>query len=526
MKPLAALAISATMLFAQNDRASVHSVTAIRNWSLADSTRIAVEVSGDFNFRTDRLHNPERVYFDILNARPRLDAKRAWSKDINDKLVQRVRVAETNPGTTRIVLDVAAAVEVSTSQLSNPNRLIIELRAGSGPAIPTAPAPGLPAVKPPPAIRAEIAQPVAPVGKPAVEVEPPLPQPKPETPVVKAEAEPLPVRLRTAPPKAVPAAKPKSTPPVVAAEAPPAKSKSTLAVMPAETPSAEPTVASAESRGATERAALRAEPPVPAASAPPAPMPGEFSKAARRTSSGGNSLTRALGLKVGRIVIDAGHGGHDQGTQGPHGLVEKELVLDVAQRVGKLIEERLNAEVIYTRSDDTFIPLEGRTAIANQRKADLFLSIHANSSPFPRIAGMETFYLNFTDSKDALDVAARENASSQKSIFELQDIIQKITMHEKLDESREFASRLQGALFSFSSRNIPGQKNRGVKKAPFVVLIGANMPSVLAEIGFLSNPREETLLKKSDYRQKLAESLFRGVSKYAESLSHFQLAAN
>ena len=280
---------------------------------------------------------------------------------------------------------------------------------------------------------------------------------------------------------------------------------------------------------------LKVEPPVPAApvpstlsasSAPSAPSPGEFSKGARRTSTGGSSLTRALGLKVGRIVIDAGHGGHDQGTQGPHGLVEKELVLDVAQRVGKLIEERMNAEVIYTRSDDTFVPLEGRTAIANQKKADLFLSIHANSSPIPRIAGMETFYLNFTDSRDALDVAARENASSQKSIFELQDIIQKITLHEKLDESREFASRIQTALFGFSSRYIPGQKNRGVKKAPFVVLIGASMPSVLAEIGFLSNPREESLLKKSDYRQKLAESLYRGVAKYAESLSHFQMAAN
>ena len=139
---------------------------------------------------------------------------------------------------------------------------------------------------------------------------------------------------------------------------------------------------------------------------------------------------------------------------------------------------------------------------------------------------METFYLNFTDSKDALDVASRENASSQKSIFELQDIIQKITLHEKLDESREFAGRIQARCFRSPSRNIPGQKNRGVKKAPFVVLIGASMPSVLAEIGFLSNPREESLLKKSDYRQKLAESLYRGISKYAESLSHFQMAAN
>jgi N-acetylmuramoyl-L-alanine amidase len=497
MKPFAALAISVTMLLAQNDRASLQSVTAIRNWSLYDVTRIAIEVSGDFQFRTDRLHNPERVYFDILNARPRIDARRVWSNQINDKLVQRVRVAETNPGTTRVVVDLTGPVEISTSQLSSPHRLIIEMRAGHGPAIPSAPIPSAPLPaeplqKPPAPIRAEISKPVTPVNHPSE----PVVQPRPDTLAAKTEPEPLPVRARTEPPL-----KPKSaTPP-------------------------EPSKLSAEARSASPPP-VGSDPPVPVASAPPAPLPGEFSRAARRTSTGGSSLTRALGLKVGRIVIDAGHGGHDQGTQGPHGLVEKELVLDVAQRVGKLVEERMNAEVIYTRSDDTFVPLEGRTAIANQKKADLFLSIHANSSPYPRIAGMETFYLNFTDSKDALDVAARENASSQKSIFELQDIIQKITLHEKLDESREFAGRLQASLYALSARNIPGQKNRGIKKAPFVVLIGASMPSVLAEIGFLSNPREESLLKKSDYRQKLAESLYRGISKYAEGLSHFQLAAN
>jgi N-acetylmuramoyl-L-alanine amidase len=537
MKTLAALAISATMLFAQNERAAVQSVTAIRSWSLTEVTRIAVEVSGEFHTRSDRLHNPERVYFDIVGARPRLDAKRTWSKEIGDKLVQRVRVAETIPGTTRIVLDLAGPVEVTTSQLSNPNRLIVELRAGTGPPIPTEPMP--PAVKPPPVISAEIYKPnpsrpegypvgaqvgaatgyplgrerSAPSGKPAVEADSPRVNSRTETPARKADADQPPVN-------------PRSALPVIAKSAPSAKSAPLAKPAAADSLSTHPFDVPPQPRATGQQISLKAEPPVPTASAPPAPMPGEFSKAARRTSSGGNSLTRALGLKVGRIVIDAGHGGHDQGTQSPHGLIEKDLVLDVAQRVGKLIEERMNAEVIYTRSDDTFIPLEGRTAIANQRKADLFLSIHANSSPMPRIAGMETFYLNFTDSKDALDVAARENASSQKSIFELQDIIQKITLHEKLDESREFAGRLQAALFSFSSRNLPGQKNRGVKKAPFVVLIGANMPSVLAEIGFLSNSREESLLKKPDYRQKLAESLYRGISKYAEGLSHFQLAAN
>jgi N-acetylmuramoyl-L-alanine amidase len=269
----------------------------------------------------------------------------------------------------------------------------------------------------------------------------------------------------------------------------------------------------------------KVELPAPAVAFPAPPAsPAESPRAAKHTSTGSNSLTRALGLKVGRIAIDAGHGGHDQGTEGPKGLLEKDLVLDVATRLGKLIEDRMGAEVIYTRSDDTFIPLEERTQLANEKKADLFLSIHANSSPYPRIAGIETFYLNFSDSKEALDVAARENASSQKPIFELQDIIQKITKHDKAEESKEFAGRVQAALYAFSARNVPGERNRGVKKAPFVVLIGANMPSVLAEIGFLSNPREEALLKKPDYRQKLAEALYRGVTRYAEGLSHFQVA--
>lgn len=539
------------MLYAQEERAPLHAVTAVRSWSLADVTRIAVEVSGDFKFRTDRLHNPERVYFDVLNALPRIDGKRIFSKDINDKLVQRVRLAETHPGTTRVVLDLVGPVEISTSQLSNPNRLIIELRPGelrpgTGPAIPTEAEPALPTVKPPVPIKAEIrAEPKAEIR--AAPKAPLKPETKPEIKTeIRAEAKaetPRPVAPAARPVQEPEASAAKTSQDGLAAKAEPgqnAKSRSAPAVpsktastpkskTPSEPLSAELAAASAASATAAipeTQSEVKAEVTTIAASAPLSPLPGEFGRAAKRTSTGGNSLTRALGLKVGRIVIDAGHGGHDQGTQSPHGLLEKELVLDVALRVGKLIEERMNAEVIYTRSDDTFVPLEGRTAIANQKKADLFLSIHANSSPIPRISGMETFYLNFSDSKDALDVAARENASSQKSIFELQDIIHKITLHEKLDESREFAGRIQTALFTFSSRNIAGQKNRGVKKAPFVVLIGANMPSVLAEIGFLSNPREEVLLKKPDYRQKLAESLYRGVSKYADSLSHFQTAAN
>jgi N-acetylmuramoyl-L-alanine amidase len=184
----------------------------------------------------------------------------------------------------------------------------------------------------------------------------------------------------------------------------------------------------------------------------------------------------------------------------------------------------MGSEVIFTRTDDTFIPLERRTEIANEAKADLFLSIHANSSPVPRIAGVETYYRSFTNAKDALEVAARENASSQKSIAELEDVIHTMMLGEKVEESKDFAARVQSSLQAFSARTFPGIRDRGVKKAPFVVLNGAKAPSVLVEIGFLSNSREEALLRRNDYKQKLAEALFRGLSKYAESLSHFQVA--
>ena len=481
MKLLAAVAITATILVAQSSRTQLHSVTAVRHWSMPETTRIAIEVTGDFQYRTERLHNPERVYYDILDSRPRFDGKRLYKETLQDKLVTGIRVAETVPGVTRVVLDLTGPVEATTSQLTIPNRLMIELRPGVAPAIPTSTAavsvPPMPAAIPP------VTAPVAPAEVPAKVV-------------------PTPVETATS---AGPKTTAKGTP-VEGAGAP-----------------AEP----GRDQGVARRPGGLPHTVGPVETATTTPVtPAETSKAARHTASGETSLVRALGLKIGRVVIDAGHGGHDQGTSGPKGLLEKDVVLDVALRVGKLIEDRMGADVIYTRSDDTFVPLEGRTALANDKKADLFLSIHANSSSIARIAGVETYYLNLPDAhdKDSADVAARENASSQKSVFELQDLVKKITLNDKVEESREFAGRVQTSLYSFSARNVPNSKNRGVKKAPFVVLIGAHMPSILAEIGFLTNPREEALLRKPDYRQKLAEALFRGVQRYAEGLSHFQVA--
>jgi N-acetylmuramoyl-L-alanine amidase len=237
------------------------------------------------------------------------------------------------------------------------------------------------------------------------------------------------------------------------------------------------------------------------------------------TADGETSLVRALGLKIGRIVIDAGHGGHDSGTLGVDGIEEKDVVLDVALRLGKLLHDRLGAEIIYTRSDDTFVPLETRTAIANKAQADLFLSIHANSSSDATARGVETYYLNFTSDPSALETAARENAVSDQSIHQLSDLVKKITLKDKIAESREFASDVEQSLYGGLQRGNAGLKDRGVKKAPFVVLIGANMPSILAEISFVTNAKDAGQLREPDYRERVAESLYKGVAKYEGGLS-------
>jgi len=267
--------------------------------------------------------------------------------------------------------------------------------------------------------------------------------------------------------------------------------------------------------------AISAASVTPAATATPktadTPKPAEAKviTAAKATNDGTRSLVRSLGLKLSRVVIDAGHGGHDTGSIGPTGFAEKELVLDVATRLKQLVETELGAEVVMTRAEDTFVPLETRTAIANEQQADLFISIHANSSRVRSVRGVETYFLNFTSSREALETASRENAASERSIHELQDLVKKIMLRDKVDESRELAQHIQHAMVSRKGAGT----DRGVKQAPFIVLIGADMPSILAEVSFNSNPQEERQIKTPAYRQAIAEALFDGVRSYAESLS-------
>jgi N-acetylmuramoyl-L-alanine amidase len=271
---------------------------------------------------------------------------------------------------------------------------------------------------------------------------------------------------------------------------------------------------------------LAAPPPVPASSpaalvAPPVntgPLPSLPAPAVPLANSdGAYSLARQLGLGVSRIVLDPGHGGHDPGVRG-NGLSEAELVLDVSLRLQKLLEKTPGIDVVMTRHSDVFIPLEHRTAIANRERADLFLSIHANASRNTKASGVETYFLNFAANPEAEAVAARENSSSGQTMHRLPDIVRAITLNNKIDESRDFAETVQKTMVrSLSARN-GALQDRGVKQAPFVVLIGAGMPSVLAEISFVSNKQEGQLLKTGAYRQQIAEALFDAVMRYQRSL--------
>ncbi len=261
--------------------------------------------------------------------------------------------------------------------------------------------------------------------------------------------------------------------------------------------------------------------PLPSA-APPAPVSAAAPVATSPSTpaanvAGGFSIARQLGLSVSRIVIDPGHGGHDPGTMAK-GLNEAALTLDVALRLEKLLQKDPGVEVVLTRRTDVYVPLEERTAIANRANADLFLSIHANSSRNEDARGVETYFLSFASSPEAEAVAARENTASEREMHQLPDIIKAIALNNKLDESRDLANMVQNQLVTTLKKSNKDVRSRGVKKAPFVVLIGAAMPSVLAEISFLTNKQELQLLKTAGYKDRIAQSLYNAVVQYRRSL--------
>ncbi len=542
-------------------RSGLPRVTGVRHWSTPDYTRVAIDVEQEVKFGSQRISHPDRIFFDLRDTKL---ASTLVGKtfDVDDGFLKKIRVAEFQPGRTRIVLEVDNLASYDAFLLPDPYRLIIDVH-GKG-------------------VKGKEKRMTADAARTAVHSAPEMDaassdseddsstvESRPLPPGRTGEA-PVPTQARTdsgkqglveidLPPEDASA---ESTPrnsgkaargggvtkttvevkdsthggttrripkTIVAADEDSdsgdnanAKDAAPATVASRQQASSSPSTSrrkksrSAASASAVETSDLHSDASLEAH---------ETSREARPTAAGDRSLTRVLGLKIGKIVIDAGHGGHDTGTIGPNGLLEKDVVLDVAKRLGRLLESRLGAEVIYTRQDDTFIPLETRTAIANRERADLFISIHANSSRDADARGVETYYLNFTSSPEVLEVAARENAVSEKSIYELQDLVKKIALKEKIEESREFAGDVQESLYGGLALNNAGIRNRGIKKAPFIVLIGANMPSILAEISFVSNPTDERKLETSEHRQRIAESLYRGVSKYVNGLSGVKVAS-
>jgi N-acetylmuramoyl-L-alanine amidase len=436
----------------------------IKTWNADDATRIVVTLEDTVSFSSARITSPDRIYFDIHKAKltPPLSKK---TLDVKAGLLKSVRIGQNKDGVVRLVLDVDGARDANAYLLANPYRLVIEVKSNS---VTTAKQ--------------------TPDAAPAASSQAPSSAPANTSPVTMA-----------------------STAEMEKPDAKLAASSEASNVSAADSKTA--SIGANSTKAATK-------PPAKTSAAPSKTAALVTPTESKPTRDGNRSLTRALGLKINRIVIDAGHGGHDTGTIGPHGLMEKDLCLDVALKLGKEIEEKLpGADVIYTRKDDTFIPLEQRTAIANDAKADLFISVHANSSHDQAARGIETYYLNFATSEESMEVASRENALSQESLHDLQDIIKKIARNEKVEESKELANDIQDSLTHRLQLVNQNERNRGVKKAPFVVLIGANMPSVLSEISFISNPSDEKLLRKTDQRQRVADGLYRGIASYLESLN-------
>ncbi len=474
---------------------------------LPDATRVTIDLEDTVQYSSARIKNPDRIFFDIHDARLPAEVAKANVK-VEGNLLTAVRAAQNHAGIVRVVLDVNGVKEYNASLQDNPPALIIDLFAKTG------------------AAKA--------ANKGAKPVNPPVVDAKGEAELADVlPAGPANVTGKNKDKEIAPTNAAKG---VDAADVPADATAGTKASAPSSTKKAGSDSGTAKDSAKSTTSASNSTEGAGTSNLPPSLVRNDSSSkkskkgakpdliqpstSAQPLRDGNSTLTRALGLKIGRIVIDAGHGGHDTGTIGPTGLMEKDLCLDVALRLGKIIQQRLpGADVVYTRSDDTFIPLEERTHIANEAKADLFISIHANSSHDHGARGIETYYLNLKGSPDAMEVASRENATASESIHDLDDIVKRIARSEKIDESREFASDIQDSLSKRIQKQYKPVKDRGVRKAPFVVLIGADMPSILTEISFLSNPSDEQLLKKPEHRQRVAEGLYQGVASYLQSLN-------
>jgi N-acetylmuramoyl-L-alanine amidase len=467
-------------------RDSVALIQDVRYWRHPEYLRIVVQLDDFVLFKYDALASPPRLYFDLFSAKLTGDLAKGVSIAVpEDPVVSAIRFGQNRESKARLVLDLSENIVFDVSWLSSPPRMVLEIRPMNG-----APAPVKPEAE-------QIAKAEQRTGQRTFED-------------ALADAKRLQeavVRDRPTSTGFLPSAQAASLPPRV-----PARTETQPSDLAVGSAAPAPTLA-------------KVSPPAEAVLRPRDPEPENLAapKPADSPSAGSQGLIRALGLKIGRVVIDAGHGGHDTGMIGPSGLREKDVVLDIALELGRLVEEKLGAEVVYTRTDDTYVKPAARTGMANDAKADLFISVHANASSVRSVRGIETYYLNLTTDPWAMKVASRENADSDRSVHELRDLLGKIAQQDRIAESREFATRMQTAVFSGLTKGTSGLRNRGVRQAPLIVLIGAQMPAILAEVGFLSNPTDEKLFQDKTYRRQVAQHLYDGIADYMGTLSNNQL---
>ncbi|HEY7163570.1 MAG TPA: N-acetylmuramoyl-L-alanine amidase [Candidatus Binatia bacterium] len=427
-------------------------VFSVRFMAWENFSRVMLELSQEARYEVHRLQAdpskglPPRIYIDVFGANLATGSKEPIKVD--DGIVRQIRLGQYTQDTVRAVLDVASNKDYTVSQLTDPYRIILDVRGDKPAQVLASVDRAAPAAAP--------AKPEAPPAKPEpMVVKPDIPVARPEPPSVKPEVASAPKPQPVAPKPEV----------------------------------------------LNERAAS-----VEIAKPPPVKDVKPRGRDAKPTFAG---------LK--KIVLDPGHGGKDPGAIGVHGVAEKDIVLKVAKKLAAKLRDS-GIQVVLTRTDDRFIKLEDRTAIANKEDADLFISLHMNASPNGEAKGLETYYLDNTTDEASLRLAARENGTSTSNVSDLQFILSDMTQNMKLEDSVTLAHRLHESLLGSMSAKLGDVRDLGVKKALFYVLVGARMPSVLMEMFFITNKGEGRAMSQEAYQDIVVEALFEGIQRYSESV--------
>jgi len=453
------------------------SVSELRHWSNTGYTKIIVYLTGEVKFSARKLKRPDRLFFDLKGSK--LSNNMPIGKiDIGDGILKSIRASQYDSSTVRIVFDLVNLSSYHALMLSNPAQLLIDITGNSN-ITPAKMIKGRGRL-----ITLRAINDTSPKAKPLVDREPPV--------IEAAVAPGHDEAVEAAPSRLSPA---ELISPATDGQAGPPASEPVQAKQPAQ---ASPATA----------------PPVEQTAPTPAPASVQVQPAAEQREEKPLYMAGKEKICIGTIVIDPGHGGKDTGAIGRSGLCEKDVVLDVGLRLRDIIREQLACKVVMTRDSDVFIDLNARPGIAVQQDADLFISIHANASKSRDARGIETYLLNLTKDRNIMEVAARENMSTIKDMGDLEVILKDLILDSKRGESLELAHAVQGKLVSDLQRWNSALNDKGVKQGPFLVLYGASMPSILTEVGFISNPEEEALLATPQYRQKIAQAIFDGIKEY------------